>query len=45
MAGAQSMPSDGEEVVDDAVDGQEALSLRHRFEAPHVGFTPARGLM
>ena len=27
MAGAQPMPSDGEEVVDDPVDGQEALGL------------------
>ena len=45
MAGAQPMPSDGEEIVDDPVDGQEALGLGSRLESPHVSFTPARGLM
>ena len=45
MAGAQPMPSDGEEVVNDPVNGQEALGLGHRLESPHVGFAPARRLM
>ena len=45
MAGAKQMPSDGEEVANDAVDGEEPLGLRHGFEAPHVCLTTARGLM
>lgn len=45
VAGAKQMPSDGEEVANDAVDGEEPLGLRHGFEAPHVCLTTARGLM
>src|SRR5262245_40227386 len=45
VAGAKQMPSDGEEVPNDAVDGEEPLGLRHGFEAPHVCLTTARGLM
>src|SRR5262245_46696289 len=45
VAGAKQMPSDGEEVPNDAVDGEEPLGLRHGFETPHVCLTTARGLM
>jgi hypothetical protein len=45
VAGAKQMPSDGEEVANDTVDGEEPLGLRHGFEAPHVCLTTARGLM
>jgi len=36
MLGAKEMPSAGEEVVDHAVDGEEPLRVRRRFEPPHV---------
>ena len=45
MAGAKPMSSDGEEVADDAVDREEPLSMRHRFEAPHLVLASARRLM
>ena len=39
------MPPDGEEVADSVVDREELLSLRDRFEAPHMCLTAARGLV
>jgi len=45
VAGVKQMPSDGEEVANDAMDGEEPLGLRHGFETPHVCLTTARGLM
>ncbi len=45
MAGAKQMPSQGEEIADGIVNREEPLGLRHRFEAPHVVFPPARRLV
>ena len=35
----QQMPSDSEEIQDDAVDRQEALRLIRRFEPPHLSLS------
>ena len=45
MLGAKQMPCAGEEVVDDAVDGEEPLRLRRRFEPPHVLLASAARLV
>jgi hypothetical protein len=36
MEGAKKMPSQGEEVVDHSVDGEEPLGLRNGLEAPQM---------
>lgn len=38
MSGPQEMPAEPEEIVNDAVDGCEALKLLGRLEAPHPAF-------
>jgi len=45
MAGVKPLSSNGEQVVDDAVDGEESLGVCHRFEVPHVALAPARWLV
>jgi len=45
MRGAKEMPFAGEEVVDDAVDGEAPLRVRRRGELSHVVFPSAAQLV
>ena len=45
MRGLHQMASQAKEIVDGAVDGEKALDVSRRFEAAHVAFALAGGLM
>ncbi len=45
MRRPQQMPTDPKEILDDSVDGREALKLSGRLEAAHLALTLSGGLM
>jgi len=45
MSGPQQMAPNSEEILDDTVDGGEALEMAHRLEAAHLTFALSRRFM